>query len=235
MGTGAEEMHIGKLTWVALSAIVGIAIISRDAHAAIASGQIDRFDDGTTQSWTFGHNFPTLETGGGPGGAADNYIQMSAGTGGLAINLIIFNDNQWTGNYTAAGVTQIDMDLLNPSAVPLTMRVALKTATGPSPGWCSTTGFALPADNTWHHASFLLDTADMTPINSPPPLATLLTNVGDLRILDASSPTITGDPVTAAFGVDNIQAVPEPAGALIVLGALALNLCGRRRLLRFQP
>ena len=34
------------------------------------------------------------------------------------------------------------------------MRVALKTATGPSTGWCRTTGFALPADNTWHHASF---------------------------------------------------------------------------------
>jgi hypothetical protein len=222
-------MQIGKLICVAFSAIMGIAMLSRDARAAIAAGQIDKFDDGTSQSWEFGHGFPAIEPGGGPAGASDSYIQMSAGTGGLALNLIIFNDNQWTGNYAAAGVTQIDMDLKNPSTVPLTMRVVLKTGNGQTPGWCSTSGFALPADGVWHHASYLLDTADMTPINSPPPLATLLTNVGDMRILDAGSPTITGDSVTAVFGVDNIQAVPEPAGALVILGVWALKLCGRRR------
>ena len=220
-------MPIGKLFCLTLSAIVGIAIAPRDTRA-ITPGQLDRFDNGTTQNWQFGHGFPTLVSGGGPGGPADSFIKMSAGTGGLALNLIIFNDNQWTGNYTAAGVTQIDMDLQNPSTVPLTMRVVLKTGLGQTPGWCSTTGFALPADGAWHHASFLLDTADMTPINSPPPLATLLTNVGDLRILDASSPTITGDPVTAAFGVDNIQAVPEPATVFMCLIMSGSWLCRRR-------
>ncbi|HEV2687058.1 MAG TPA: hypothetical protein VGV35_00850, partial [Bryobacteraceae bacterium] len=131
-------MPFGKLFCLTLGVIAGIAIFPRDSPAGIASGQVDRFDDGTTQNWQFGHGFPTLVSGGGPAGPTDSYIQMSAGTGGLALNLIIFNDNQWTGNYTVAGVTQIDMDLENPSTVPLTMRVVLKTGNGMTPGWCST-------------------------------------------------------------------------------------------------
>src|SRR5437764_7461399 len=36
----------------------------------------------------------------------DNFLQISSGSFGGASRFITFNDTQWTGNYTAAGVTQ---------------------------------------------------------------------------------------------------------------------------------
>src|SRR5207248_6272809 len=76
---------------------------------AISGSQTDNFEDGTKQGWTDGQGGPNVANiaTGGPLGTNDNFLQISSGSFGGASRLITFNDTQWTGNYTAPGVTQI--------------------------------------------------------------------------------------------------------------------------------
>ena len=141
--------------------------------------------------------------------------------------LTIFNREQWIGDYLAAGVIAIEMDLANLGADPLLMRFAMKNDLGPgAAGFTATDPFLLPADGAWHHAVFPLTESAMTRLNSLDlTLADLLANVVEARILHSMDPSLTGDNIRATLGVDNIQAVyvPEPtAGLLLTIGAIFL-------------
>jgi hypothetical protein len=178
----------------------------------IAPGQIDNFQNGSTNGWTDGHggtNVANVATG-GPAGAGDKYLQVSSGSFDSVSRLITFNQSQWLGNYVAAKVVGLKMDLKNfgTSAVPI--RIAIREGpSGPStPGYASTTAFNLPVDGQWHKAVFFSLTAGtLTPINGPQPLATDLTSVKDFRLLSSSSPSILGDVINARIGVDNISPI----------------------------
>jgi hypothetical protein len=176
-------------------------------------GQADDFEDLTTENWTNGA--PAAEpvnTAGGPGGAADRFLQVSsAGIFGAGSRLAVFNVTQWIGNYVNQGMTSVEMDLKNFTASPVPIRIALRTSPGggTTPGYASTTAFSVPADNAWHHAVFSLDAGSLTAINSPPPLSTFLTAVGDFRIILANAPALIGDVGTYQIGVDNITAVGQ--------------------------
>ena len=103
--------------------LVVLGLFSQASGAVI--GQVDNFEDGTTQGWVVGllgapspappQNIPN----GGPLGAGDNYLQLtSVGGSGAGNRLVVINLAQWAGNYTAAGVTFIGMDLRNLDRVP---------------------------------------------------------------------------------------------------------------------
>jgi hypothetical protein len=141
--------------------------------------------------------------------------------------LITFNAVKWAGDYAAVGVSAIEMDLKAFDA-PLDMRVALKTGNGFTPGYV-TNSVTVPNDGAWHHVVFQLDAGNLTAVNGPPDLATLLGAVGELRILHASAASLNGEPITATVGIDNVGAVavPEPA-SLGVLGLGAVGLLRRR-------
>jgi hypothetical protein len=197
---------------------------------AISLSNIDNFQDGTQDLWTNGSAPDPLNiTTGGPAGAGDHYLQITAnGSSGSGGKLTSYNRNQWVGNYIAAGVTGISMDLKSfdiSSSTTLHVRLALKSTTsiGAVPSYV-TPDFALPTDGAWHHATFLLDSS-LIPLNSPSILASFLTNPAELRIIDSASPSINGFPINSQLGVDNIKALPEPATAsLLALGAAALLL-----------
>ena len=198
----------------------------------VTSGQIDTFQDGTTQGWVD----PALNTSNiannGPAGAGDHYLQIASGTYGGGVRLTTFNRAQWLGNYISAGVTGISMDLRNfgPNALPI--RIAIREGTGNSltPGYASTVAFNLPADGQWHSAFFSLSAGTLTPVHSPQALATDLANVADLRLLSSVSPNTVGDAINAEIGVDNIVAVPEPGCcALLGAGLLCLVVSRNRR------
>lgn len=213
------------LPWIAA---VLLTIVSAAAWGAPVVGQVDSFN-GSTDNWTYGQGVPQVISTGGPAGTNDSYLNISS-QGGFGANskLVVFNGSQWTGNYSAAGINAIQMELLDLGSSPLTIRIALKTTRGISPGWSSTTGFVLPADAAWHLATFPLDSTSLTPVSSPPPLASLLTNVGELRILSSAAPAVNGDTMIASVGIDEITAlgtaVPEPAGALLLIAGLGLTL-----------
>ena len=54
---------------------------------------------------------------GGPAGAGDQYMRITSNGGfGAGSRLTVLNRTQWLGNYIAAGVTAVEMDLLAPTA-----------------------------------------------------------------------------------------------------------------------
>jgi hypothetical protein len=222
-----------KLRSCVLAGIVS-ALSAGVAGASPTRGQTDTFQDGTTDNWITGRSSsPRNVNTGGPAGAGDAFIEMlSTGIGGPGSKAIIFNRTQWAGNYNSAGITEIDMDLKNLGNTPLRMRLAFDQSSG-GPGYVTTNAFALPTDGAWHHATFRINSTDLTPLEGPPALNTLLSNVGEVRILSATSPSLDGDNIAATIGVDNVKAVPEPVSGLVALaGALLLP---RRRCTRSTP
>src|SRR5712671_1482364 len=86
------------------------------AQAGIVLNQIDTFQDGTLANWTNGAGAadPINIATGGPTGAGDHYLQVTSNGGNFAgSKLTVFNTVQWSGNYTAAGVTFVEMDFKN--------------------------------------------------------------------------------------------------------------------------
>ena len=202
--------------------------------AAPIVGQIDTFN-GSAGNWTNGAPAadPIVIATGGPAGAGDGFLQVSADGSGSAGRLTVFNRTQWSGNYVLAGITTIEMDLRNFGSSPLSMRIALKTdITQGAPGYVSTLPFTLAADSLWHHAVFGLDANSVTGVGSPAALATALSNVAELRIINGATVGLNGSPVVSQLGIDNISAsaVPEPGAAgLTAAGGLAIVLLRRVR------
>ncbi len=224
-----------------LSFFVAVALLfatSSLASAQVVSGQVDTFESSTTLNWANGLPAadPTVQLG-GPGGALDHYLRIA--TNGVGIGqgslLIAFNRFQWVGDYTAAGVNAIEMDVRNfnlPGG--MSVRVGLKTTTfSNTPGYVSLASL-VPMDGLWHHFVFPLDSANMVPINAPPSLASVLGGGNaEMRILHNANDDLNGQstpPIAAQLGVDNVRAiaVPEP-GALALTGLVIAWTVGSLR------
>jgi hypothetical protein len=190
-----------------------IEALEARAMLSITAGQIDDFQDGTNQNWGMGMMLPPANTGGGPGGASDLFINILSGTYGGGPRLVAFNTMQWAGDYVFAGVTGISVDLKNLIDSSESIRIAVRSATMGSgtSGYSSTEKFVLPADNAWHRAFFSLDEGSVTGVNSPSPLGEFLTTVADFRILQADAgPAVVGDTGNFKLGIDNVKAIGQP-------------------------
>jgi MYXO-CTERM domain-containing protein len=208
--------------------------------AQVSLATLDTFDSGAA-GWTIGNpqgNINVIDTG-GPAGAGDPYLSIvSSGGGGPGSKPVVFNRTQWTGDYAAAGVGVIAMDLINSGNTSLEMRVALRSSgADEAPAYISTNPFDLPNDGLWHHAVFPLTSEALTvQFDNEPPLPPftldeLLDSVGELRVLHSPTPDVESEPLAASFGIDNVTAlVPEPTScSLLWLGALGLGTAARRR------
>ena len=200
----------------------------------IALGQVE---DGTTQFWgNGGAGAPpvvNVDTG-GPGGVDDNFMQItSIGGGGPGRFLVAFNQTQWIGNYIAAGVTSIEMDLRNQGSVNLSIRLAFKEfGSFGSPGYLSSTAALLAPGSGWQHFVFTINVGSMIAIGGPADFNTFFsTGNGEMRIINEVGTTnLNGDVVAAQLGVDNIHAVPEPRTFLLgAFGLLVLAAAFRRK------
>lgn len=178
---------------------------------AIVNGQFDTFEDGTSEFWGYGLG-DWLVKPGGPGGMSDNYMELFADGSGFQGKFVAFNRSQWLGNYTAAQVNAIEMDIKAFSIVGapnVNMRLAFRSSTaGGSPGYVTTFAATITADGQWHHAVFRFST--LTAVGVPPPLATVLAGPAEVRIMNSTSPnTVTGDNVAGFLGIDNIHAFTD--------------------------
>lgn len=223
-------------TPILLAAIFFGALTFAGSARAIVVGQIDDFEDGTTQSWANGGAPGTppvlnIDTG-GPAGVDDNYMQISADGDGPGRFLTVFNRGQWLGNYIALGVTAIAIDLQNFSKVNLTIRLGFKEDTSSGSSGYLSTPFSLPAGSGWQHAIFLIAPGSLTAVGIPADFNTFFSgNFGEMRIInEAGTGSLNGDIVIADMGIDNVNAVPEPSTVLLAIaGTIAFVMCRRNK------
>ena len=151
-----------------------LCLIPPGTARAISVGQIDNFEDGTLQDWRMGIASVTTShmtniIDGGPEGVGDNYLEVvSHGTETSGGNrLTFFNQLQWTGDYTAAGITAIAMDLNNiSSSEALNMRLAIDGGTGTSINriggvFATSASISLDSGSGWTRVVFSLLPGDL--------------------------------------------------------------------------
>ena len=212
-------------------AVLALHVATHSSAIAVTLGESDTFDSGTTENWTAGGGPnggtppvpPEVAPDGGPGGAGDEFLEIT-GVGGngpgsrlTAMNILA----QWAGNYLAAGVGAIGMDLRNLGDSDLTIRLLFED---PIPGppaneAVTTTGFLLPTGTGWTHVIFPIAPADLTPLLGD--ATTVLGNTTVLRILHSPSPT-EAVPIAGVLGVDNITALARPVPESPVLALIAV-------------
>jgi hypothetical protein len=208
-----------------LATLVCAAAIASTPAGAITPGQIDDFS-GSLQGWSDGGaspNPPELIGDDGPGGTGDSYMLLtSTGVQSAGGKLVVLNDQQWAGNYTAAGVTEIEMDLRNLGRTDLSMRLLFEDPTNGAPKnqAITTSAFVLPAGGDWTHVSFAVGASDLTALFGS--ATVVLSNTTQIRLYHGTALGYPGNPIAAKLGVDNIAAVPEPASWALMIAGLGL-------------
>ena len=227
-----------------LSSMIFWAAMSACAPAhAVDPAEADTFSSGI-EGWFAGGGpgggvppvAPTVIADGGPAGAGDSFLQIVAnGLAGPGGRLVAMNAAQWAGNYLAAGIVAIAIDLRNFGNSDLTVRLYFED---PIPGpplneAVSTLGVLLPAGGGWTHALFPISPASLTVLQGD--ATTLLSNTTVLRIFAGAAADFPPAQIAGMLGVDNIQAVPVPEPetlALLAVGLGALAARTRRRSMR---
>ena len=207
------------------------------AHA-VSVGEIDTFSAGI-EGWFAGGGPegqvpaapPTVVATGGPGGAGDSFMLITAnGSADAGGRLVAMNGAQWAGNYGAAGISSIAMDLRNLGTSDLSVRLYFED---PIPGppmneAVTTASVLLPAGGTWTHAVFEISPSSLTVLQGS--ATTLLSNTTIMRIFSGATAEFPPERIAGSLGVDNIQAIPEPETyALMAAGLAFLTWRGRRR------
>ncbi|HPG24023.1 MAG: hypothetical protein H6748_08460 [Spirochaetaceae bacterium] len=203
-------------------------------QAQIVEGTLDDFQGGTTEGWVAGLGLatppipPTAVANAGPDGAGDFALRITAtgaivGAGGkLVVNNV---DARWIGDYEAAGVTAILVDVNNLNPFPLTLRAGLES---PSAGRWVSPGVVVPATSGWTTIELAIDSTDLLVggFGATDPVVAR-SDVAVLRLLHSTSADYQAEPIAAQLDVDNVEAVPEPA---LEIGLLAgsLGLAGMR-------
>ncbi|MGZ5001792.1 MAG: hypothetical protein ACXWBM_01225 [Chthoniobacterales bacterium] len=187
--------------------LASICLLCPSQLKAIGFGQVDTFQDGTTMGWGQGPSSTTTPTNipsGGPAGAGDNYLEtVSIGGGSASSRMIVFNENQWTGDYVSAGMDRITAHMANFGSDPLYMRVTLSSANGTL--YSSTSAAILPADGIWRVLDFDLTTSALTNLGGSETVAQALSHVTQVRVLSAfAGPSFRGDTGAGVLGTDNI-------------------------------
>ena len=203
----------------------------------LSIGQQDTFQNGTTNGWSVSLvdmlsptpplNVPT----GGPGGLGDSFLLITAVSGtGPGNRLSAINVRQWTGDFIAAGITTIRMDLKNLGPSDLSLRLLLSDVAGGSPANAafSTVPLLLPTGGDWVTRLFPITPADLTPAIGT--VGAALHSTAELQLYQAVGATLQGETITGSLGVDNITATPEPTTAVLLgTGLLALYSVATRR------
>lgn len=221
---------------------VALALLPASIVLGVAPGQTDTFEDGTTQGWTvalFGaaHPSPPVNIAtGGPAGTDDNFLRLpSVSGGGPGSRLVGINRDQWSGDYLAAGITSITLDVRNFGTSDLSLRLLfLDPLVGPPNHVAfSVDSVLVPAGGDWMSVAFPVSVAALDALLGTTEGA--LRNTTELRLFHGTQPGFPGEEVAALLGVDNIRAVgsgpvvPEARPEALWLGMSLTGLWAWRR------
>lgn len=183
-----------------LTGLVGLSQVS--------AGQIDNFENGTVQSWAEGGalttspNPPINIATGGPNGANDHFLRnVSSGGFGAGSKMVMFNQNQWAGNYITQNIVAIKFKA-KVSTTSLNLRIAFDGTGGRI---CTTNAVSLNVGSSWVDVVIPIGSSNFTLVGGTNILQTLQ-NVSTMRILSSASPSWEGDSVAATLDIDVIEA-----------------------------
>ncbi|MGB5471913.1 MAG: hypothetical protein WBQ78_00365 [Gammaproteobacteria bacterium] len=160
----------------------------------------------------------------------DNFLQVVVdGTSVQGGRLTFFNRLQWTGDYTTAGVTAIDLELKFGRLLNLDLQLANNVDTIGGV-FATSASISLDTGSGWTRVVFSLLPGDRIPASGDIggntddiDVQAALANVLELRLLNSVTRGWNGLPVNGTLGIGNIRAVPLPSSrALLGSGLPAL-------------
>ncbi len=170
------------------------------------------FQNGSIDNWSGGAD-PTVIPQGGPLGAGDGFMQVTA-TGGLGPGSNAATNNisaPWIGNFDATGVHWVLVDMMSPiSSQPLEIRVVLHGSPESGTRYTSASTMPVPNDGIWRHYEFPVGEGDLVSVSGSDTYAMLFSNVEKIMLRhNPGTPTSGGTPVQAVWALDNIRLVPD--------------------------
>lgn len=180
----------------------------------ITLNQKDDFEDFTTANWTkpIGSLLPNQNIStGGPDGENDNFLKVQSNFNGEIQDyfLMTYNNAQWTGSYTNAGVTYISMDVRNSGENVIILRLSfLSNFDNGASYWSSITPIAVLPGEDWKTIVFPIDENSlvMTDGWDVYSYSESFSDIVELRILHNDAPAWEADIIEATLDIDNIQA-----------------------------
>ena len=221
-------------------AMIGL-LLAPSASLAITVGQLDHFGL-SREDW--GNNGATwsYQESGGAGGIADGYVDVSTSGNfsGAGSRVILDGSSDWQGDYLAAGVTQISMDVNNFSEGDMMLRLGFRA--GGDNTVFVTNDVLLPAMSGWTGVVF--DLAESNMETTGVSYTDTFSAVSRMRLIHRVDPNVSsggpadaGDPVTgptgglvaARLGIDNVRALGVPEPSTLAMLAAGLAVAARRR------
>ncbi len=173
--------------------------------------------------------------------AGDGYLSVDADGIGEKGKMVTFSaDPGWLGDYFAAQVTGIEMDIANRSTSDdVHLRIALGNRASPQQTggtwFLSSTAIVIPVGTDWTSVYLPLAEADLMRVaNLTGELGTdsyeaAFSDIRNIRILSAILPLgAIGDEFVGDVQLDNIRLIPEPSSLLLLAAGIAVLALRRR-------
>jgi hypothetical protein len=219
-GLLSDEVQLGirSIVWTVVLALCFGSIAS--TAFALTNGKVDTFSSGSTEGWVSpATNPPIVVTTGGPAGAGDGYVFVTATNGSLNSQLAALNVTQWAGDYLQAGVSAFEMDLWNTEKNALVLRVQISRVSplGQPTDVVVSKPIVLPPGRGWVPVVVSIALEDLRTLIGDARLA--LSGATEVQIVEGAVHSLQAEAQASpgaslgGLGLDNFRAVGIPSSS----------------------